>query len=65
MLLYEDNQAAAEIIQSGKFPTLRHVQRTHGIKVTWLADEIAKQTFLVVDCHTNRMAADFLTKYFI
>ena len=30
MKLLEDNQATARIIQTGKFPTMRHVNRVHG-----------------------------------
>ena len=36
--LYEDNQSTAQMIEAGKFATLRHVQRTHGISIAWLAD---------------------------
>ena len=28
---YEDNQAAATIVETGKFPKLRHVSRLHGV----------------------------------
>ena len=53
VLLYEDNQAAAEIMQSGRFPTLRHAQRTHGIIVSWLAEQTRKGIFKVAGCHTE------------
>ena len=34
--LYEDNQAAATIVKTGKYPKLRHVQRLHGVCISWL-----------------------------
>ena len=36
--LYEDNQAAIQVIKTGRNPTMRHLQRTHGISVRWLHD---------------------------
>ena len=32
--LYEDNQATSRIIQTGKYPKLRHVQRLHGVNIS-------------------------------
>lgn len=52
-------------MQSGKFPTLRRVQRTHGINVSWISDMIGKGEFRIADCHTDRMAADLFTKWFV
>ena len=34
--VYEDNQAAATIVKTGKYPELRHVQRLHGVSISWL-----------------------------
>ena len=65
LTLFEDNQATARIIQIGKFPKLRHVQRTHGICVAWLCDSLRKNLFSVADVHTKRQAADIFTKYFV
>ena len=34
----EDNQAATQVIKIGRNPTMRHLQRTHGISARWLHD---------------------------
>ena len=62
---FEDNQATAKIIISGRAPKLRHVQRMHNVSVSWLTDALDKGVFTIADCHTKRMAADVLTKSFV
>jgi len=34
--LYEDNQAAISIIESGKNPNMKHITRSHGISISYL-----------------------------
>ena len=36
MELYQDNQATARIITTGKAPTLRHIGRVHQVSIAWL-----------------------------
>ena len=38
LTVYEDNQAASTIVQTGKYPKLRHVQRLHGVRISWFHD---------------------------
>ena len=64
MTVYEDNQATARIIEIGKFPTLRHVKRMHGVSIGWLHDAFRSGLFSLHDCHTSREAADIFTKHF-
>ena len=63
-VLYEDNQATAQIIKTAKFRTLAHVPRTHGIQVSFLSDHWTKGTFELRDCRTRCMAADIHTIFF-
>ena len=63
--LYEDSQATARIIQSGKFPKLRHVQRTHGVSVAWLCVTYRRALYAIDDVHTKRQCADIFTKHFV
>ena len=65
MTLWEDNQACSAMIKSGKFPTLRHVKRMHGVSITWLHDAYKNKIFQLGDCHTERQAADIFTKHFV
>ena len=60
----EDNSATAQIMRSGQFPTLRHVQRTHRVDVAWLHQQLEQKHSLLRDCSTAHMAADIFTKSF-
>ena len=62
--LYEDNQATARIITTGKYPKLRHVQRLHGVNISWLHDLLKKGHYGLHDTHTKRQAGDIFTKHF-
>ena len=62
--LFEDNQATLRIIQSGKYPTLRHVRRMHGVSISWLHDAYLAKHYLPWDCATDYQAADIFTKHF-
>ena len=33
---YEDNQAAIQVLKTGRNPTLRHLGRTHRVDLAWL-----------------------------
>ena len=43
LTMYEDNQATTRITQTGKYPKLRHVQRVHGVNISWLHDLLKKR----------------------
>ena len=62
--VYEDNQATAKIVRSGKFKALRHVKRCHGVKLSFLTEQLQAKTFDLQDCNTTAMAADIFTKHF-
>ena len=36
LLIWEDNTASIQILDSGRSPPLRHLGRTHGISLAWL-----------------------------
>eukprot|EP00439_Symbiodinium_sp_Y106_P084767 s1599_g26.t1 len=52
-VFYDDNQTMIGVIRTGKNPTMRHLERTHGISYVSLAYEV-----------TAKMAADIHTKSF-
>ena len=62
--VYEDNQATAKIVRSGKFKALRHVKRCHGVKLSFLTEQLRAKTFNLLDCNTTAMSADIFTKHF-
>ena len=38
LILHEDNQAAIQVIKTGRNPTMRSLQRSHGIRIRFLHD---------------------------
>ena len=40
------------------------MNKTHGIKLSWLTEVLKKGLFRIFDCHTDCMVADIHTKYF-
>ena len=63
--LFQENQATARIITTGKAPTLRHIKRTHQVCIAWLHQVVADLGLLLTDCDTGVMAADIFTKHFV
>jgi len=64
LVAYEDNQATAKIVQSGKYAAMRHVKRTHGVQLSFLTEQLKAGAYDLKDCHTHAMAADIFTKFF-
>ena len=63
--VWEDNEATIKIVRSGRFPTMRHVKRVHGVSIMSLHDNLNKETYFLEDCHTDVQAADIFTKHFV
>ena len=49
---------------SSKNPTMRHLKRTHGVNVAWLAEQFARSDVMLVYERSVRMSADIFTKAF-
>ena len=73
LAMYEDNQAAIQVITTGRNPTMRHLHRTHGISVRWLhdlffpKDESGNKVQCVYKlnyCESSNQRADIFTKAF-
>ncbi len=63
--VYQDNQATARIMSTGRAPTLRHIKRTHTVSIAWLHERVTGPDVRLDDCISNVMAADIFTKQFI
>ena len=63
--VYQDNQATARIMSTGRAPTLRHIGRTHRVSVAWLHERVTGPDINLHDCMSDVMAADIFTKHFV
>ena len=56
----EDNESTIAVINSGKNPTMRHLQRTHDVSVKWLSDTFKsyKPRLSLINCDTKDQSAD-------
>ena len=63
-ILKEDNEAAIKVMNSGKNPTMRHMQRTHGLDLAWLTEQFQKGDYRIEYSPTRSMFADVFTKAF-
>ena len=62
--LHEDNSTARSVILPGKNQTMRHLSRTHGINVSWLAEQYHEGKYRMVQTPSCKMRADIFTKSF-
>ena len=62
LCLCEDNQAMISVVRSGRNPTMRYLERTHGVSVAWLQEIFQADHFALVYEITGKMAADIYTK---
>ena len=60
--IFEDNQAAMLICESGFSTKLCHISRTHGVNITSIKDEIDKPEISLLKIDTKLQAADVFTK---
>ena len=64
LLFHDDNQGMIGVVRSGRNPTMRHLERTHGISITSLHEHFSKGHFVLTYEITAKMAADIHTKGF-
>jgi hypothetical protein len=61
--VYQDNQATARIMTTGRAPTLRHIGRTHCVAISWINERVTGSDVNLHDCVSDVMAADIFTKH--
>ena len=64
LLFHDDNQGMIGVVRSGRNPTMRHLERTHGISTTSLHEHFVRDNFVLMYEVTSKMAADIHTKGF-
>ena len=63
-MFFDDNKAMISVVRSSKNPTMRHLERSHGVAVTWMHDMFERDYMYLAYEVTDRMAADIYTKAF-
>ena len=46
LVVYEDNQATARIVTTGKYTAMRHVKRTHGVQLSSLTELLKRKIYV-------------------
>ena len=65
LLFHDDNQGMiGGVVRSGRNPTMRHLERTHGIAITSLHEHFNRENYVLMYEVTSKMAADIHTKGF-
>ena len=64
LLFHDDNQGMIGVVRSGRNPTMRHMERTHGISIASLHEHFKRDHFVLIYEITAKMAADIHTKGF-
>ena len=64
LVFHDDNQGMIAIIRSGQNPTMRHLERTHGISIQWMHEIFQNDLIYLVYEVTSKMCADIHTKAF-
>ena len=65
VVFQEDNQATIQTLKTQRNPTLRHLNRTHRVNLSWLCEVFRNlKEAELKHCKTDEMAADIFTKAF-
>ena len=65
-VVYDDNKAMIGVVRLGRNPTMRHLERSHGVCISWMHEMFTRDCdymYLAYEV-TDRMAADIYTKAF-
>ena len=63
-VFYDDNKAMIGVVRSGRNPTMRHLERSHGVCISWMHEMSTRDYMYLAYEVTDRMAADIYTKAF-
>jgi hypothetical protein len=62
--LYEDNTTCATIVDRGHSAALIHMDRTHRVSLSWVAEVLQSQSITIIPTPSENMIADAFTKSF-
>ena len=61
---HDDNQWMIGVVRSGRNPTMRHLEKTHGISTASLHEYFSKDHFVLMYEITAKMAADIHKRFY-
>ena len=61
---HDDHKAMIGVVRSGRNPTMRHLERSHGVCISWMHEMFTRDYMYLAYEVTDRMAADIYTKAF-
>ena len=64
LLFHDDSQGMIGVVRSGRNPTMRHLERTHGISMASMHEHFQRDHFVLIYEITAKMASDIHTKGF-
>ena len=64
MMVHEDNSTAIMGVKTGKNPTMKTLERGHGVSISWLHEKCCGDTpeYQIIHTGTKDMTADLYTK---
>ena len=63
-VFYDNNKAMIGVVRSGRNPTMRHLERSHGVCISWMHEMFTHDYMYLAYEVTDTMAADIYTKAF-
>ena len=65
LVFHEDNETAITAMRHGHSPAMRHLSRTHGVCLRWLAERFRTDECVLLYERSALQAADIYTKAFV
>ena len=62
MNLHENNTTALTVASTGKNPTMKTLERGHGVSIGWINSRVNSGDYNLVHTRTQHMSADIYTK---
>ena len=61
---HEDNQSMIRVCETGRNPTMRHLNRTHGVCISWLKERFDEDGYNLFYERSAKQSGDIYTKMF-
>ena len=61
---HEDNQSMIRVCETGRNPTMRHLNRTHGVFISWLTERFDEDSYRLFYERSAKQSGDIYTNMF-